>query len=208
MKHSLLLLSILFSFLSVFSQEISTERSNFKGGLRAGFTASQISGDDLSGFNKLGAYAGGFVNFPLSQNAKWKLQVELNFIMKGSSLFTRGVNSPNIGRKYTLNLFYTETPVMVKYNFFKGFELELGPSINFLFASKEVNEQGDLHRKPFRFYEFSVVVGLSYLFVEHWGINFRFSNSIIPVRIPNWVINQWVNKQYNTVLALSAYYQF
>ncbi len=52
---------------------VGGQAQNFRGGLRAGFTATQMSGDDLSGFHKMGAYAGGFVNWRFMQNPPWAI---------------------------------------------------------------------------------------------------------------------------------------
>ncbi len=208
MKKLSLLILLSFLFVTTYSQELSKSKSNFKGGLRAGFTATQISGDNLAGFNKLGAYAGAFTNFPVSKDSKWKLQLELNFIMKGSSTFKPKNSNAPIFNKYVLTLFYTETPLLVKYNLYKGLEVETGPSFNFLFATKEVDALGDLHRSPFNIFELSYIVGVSYLIKEHWGINLRWSTSVFPVRIPDWQYNDNIKKQYNDVLAFSVYYQF
>ena len=192
------------------AQALSESQSNFKGGVRAGITATQISGDDLSGFNKLGAYTGVYVNFPIHQNGRWFIQTELNFIMKGSALFTRGVNDPNIGQRYTLTLFYTETPLIVKYKIYKGLDLELGPTFNFLFAYREIGDEGSLKpiRPKFSVFELSILAGVNYLFKDHWGVSFRFTNSILPVRKPTWKVNEKFRLQYNTAMALSVYYQF
>ena len=210
MKKGFIFLLITFIPFLAYTQALSERKSNFKGGVRGGITASQISGDDLSGFHKLGAYTGAFVTFPVHQNGKWFLQTELNFIMKGSSRFANDVDDPNIGLIYTLTLFYTETPLIVKYKIYKGLEVELGPTFNFLFAYKEIGDEGSLKpiRPQFSVFELSALAGVSYLFKEHWGVSLRFSNSILPVRKPNWIFNKKFRLQYNTVIALSAYYQF
>ena len=64
MTRKLIIIFVLIGMLTaVFAQEKeSTDVSRFYGGVRVGFTASQISGDDLTGFHKVGAHAGGFVN--------------------------------------------------------------------------------------------------------------------------------------------------
>ena len=193
-----------------YTQALSEGKSNFKGGVRAGMTATQISGDELSKFHKLGAYAGIYVNFPLHQNGKWFIQTELNFMMKGSTLFVHGIDDPNIGKRYTLTLFYTETPVIVKYKIYKGLELEAGPTFNFLFAYREIGDEGSLKpvRPKFSVFELSILAGVNYLFKEHWGVSFRFTNSLLPVRKPNWIYNKKYRLQFNTALALSVYYQF
>lgn len=207
-KYTIFLLLLASSLFACAQDALSTTKSNFRGGVRLGMSTSQISGDDLSGYHKLGCYGGGFVNVPVSKNGKWKLQMDLNVIMKGSSLYTKGLDDPNFGNKYVLTLVYTETPLLVKYNIIKGLEIEAGPSFNFKIAEKEIDGIGPLHRKSFNVFELAVIVGASYMFKEHWGVSLRWSSSIIPVRVPDWAIGQSVKKQFNDSLSLSAYYQF
>ena len=196
-------------FATTNAQELSTSRSNFKGGLRVGMTTSQVSGDDLSGFHKVGAYCGGFANMPISSSGKWKLQLEMNFIMKGSQSRARKVNEIAPTNRYMLHLFYTETPLLISYNIFKGCEVELGTGVNFLFSYIEKDLNGSYRGRPaFRLVEWPIIAGVNYLIKDHYGISIRFSQSILPIRSPKWVFNRLVNKQFNTALAFSFYYQF
>ena len=54
---------------------------SFDGGLLAGLTTSQISGDNLGGFNKLGVAIGFFTQRNISE--KSKLKFELSYFQKG-----------------------------------------------------------------------------------------------------------------------------
>ena len=82
------ILLLLMGFLwGAFAQE-ENALSRFYGGVRVGFTASQVSGDDLSGFHKVGAHAGLFVNHAIIPSGRLKLQLELDFTMKGSHSYT------------------------------------------------------------------------------------------------------------------------
>jgi len=106
---------------------------------------------------------------------------------------------------------YTETPFLVKYAPAKWFELELGPSINFLFYSAEKDSNGKLPgRQPFRIFELAGVGGISFFIKEHYGVNLRYSNSILPVRVPDGEHSQYriKRKQFNSSIAFSLYYQF
>ena len=184
---------------------------NFKGGLRVGFTGTQISGDKLSGFNKMGAYAGGFVNWPFPNHGKWALQMEINFIMKGTSKFLIADKENYIGDKYVLTMCYTETPILAKYRLIKGLEVEFGPSINFLFYAVEKDANGKMPaRQPFRLCELSVIGGMTYLFKEHYGLNLRYSNSILPVRVNDGNHSDYRldRKQFNSAIAFSFFYHF
>ncbi len=216
MKKSLVVLFLLFAItLGAFAQR-STTSSNFKGGVRVGFTATQISGDDLVGFHKLGAYAGLYANYPLNDKGNLKLQAEINFTMKGSHTYIPPKQTANITQKYVLNLGYVEVPVLLRWRFARltirgnsDFEFELGPMFGVNLYQRERDLYGQIQgRPPFSRFELSALAGLSYMFNEHHGVSFRFSNSILRVRKPNWAVNRGVKLQYNTVLMFSYFYQF
>lgn len=205
-----ILFFVFLASISIFAQSISSDNNQhrFKGGIRAGFTATQISGDDLAGFHKIGGYGGLFANVGIADY--WKIQMEINFIMKGSSTYLRAnENGQVIGNSYKLNLFYTETPILFKYWGFNHFEFEFGPSINFLFHyTEKENGYPIVGRIPFRKFEIAGVIGISYIIKEHYAVNLRYSLSIIPVRIPDWAVNRVIKKQFNDCIALSMFYQF
>lgn len=184
---------------------------NFRGGLRAGMTMTQISGDDLSGFHKLGAYAGGFVNWRFINHDRWSIQPEINFVMKGSSTYLKPDKNGNVGPKYVLTLYYVEVPVLAKCRIVKGLEVEFGPTFGVLAAATEKDANGIMNaRMPFRWYELCAMAGVSYLIKEHYGINFRYVQTLVPVRVCDerhspYRINK---KQFSSELALSFFYQF
>lgn len=190
--------------------------TRFYGGVRVGFTASQISGDDLSGFHQLGASVGAFVNHAISSSGKLKLQLELDFTMKGSHSHTPPKQQYETDF-YSLRLGYVEMPVMLEWAVGKWtlwgkpfqFELEAGPAFGVVVLQKEWEATGLIvGRPPFRRFEFSGIAGLSLKIADHHSINLRISNSIIPVRIPTWVYGRVINKQFNTLLITSYCYQF
>lgn len=205
--HSFKILAIIILFVLPFL----LSAQNFRGGLRAGMTMTQISGDDLSGFHKLGAYAGGFVNWQFIQNDRWAIQPEINFVMKGSSTYLKPDKNGNIGAKYVLTMYYVEVPVLVKCRIVKGLEAELGPTFGVLAAATEKDANGKMMwRMPFRWFEFCAMGGISYLFKEHYGVNFRYVQTLVPVRVcderhSNYRCNK---KQFSSELALSFFYQF
>lgn len=209
----------------------------FKGGLRVGFTASQISGDNLTGFHKPGASAGVFANFRITPdlNSSRKssktinielpdktvpvvgksipmflaLQLELDFVMKGSHATPKQAGSAGLG-KYTLDLGYLEMPFLLKLCFGNVVEIELpSPVIGVNLYKSERDIYGEIPGRPdMKRFELSFMAGLSWLIKSHHGINVRFSNSVLPVRVPNWAVNRPIKMQYNSVLTLSYYYQF
>jgi Outer membrane protein beta-barrel domain len=85
--------------------ETSTEITRrFNGGFTAGFNASQIDGDGLIGFNKLGAYAGIEANVILTE------KVYLGFDITYSE---RGSSTALTGKAKKINFNMLEVPIMV-----------------------------------------------------------------------------------------------
>lgn len=81
----------------------------FDGGILLGLNASQIDGDLLAGYNKLGLTGGVYVAFPISE--KLKLGMELLYSQRGSRNEIRiGVASP----QSSIHLQYIEIPVMIE----------------------------------------------------------------------------------------------
>ena len=193
-----------------------TDVDRFYGGVRVGFTASQISGDDLSGFHQLGASAGLFVNHAIVSSGKLKLQLELDFTMKGSHSYTPPKQQYET-EFYSLRLGYVEMPLLLEWAVGKWtmwgkpfqFELEVGPAFGVVVLQKEWEGTGLIvGRPPFRRFEFSGMAGLSLKIADHHSVNLRYSNSLLPVRIPTWVYGRVVKKQFNSLITTSYCYQF
>jgi len=195
-----------------YAQEEKNALSKFYGGVRVGFTASQISGDDLVGFNQLGGTAGLFVNHAVIPSGRLKLQLELNFTMKGSHSTTpKNQVAENF---YSLRLGYVEMPLMLIWTAGKWslwgqkfqFDLEIGPDFGVNVFATEREANGLIMGPPFRRFEFSGIGGITLNIAEHHSANFRYNVSIIPVRKPAW--GRVYKNQHNSVLTFSYCYQF
>ncbi|MCL2168181.1 MAG: PorT family protein [Lentimicrobiaceae bacterium] len=228
MKKGILIFLSVLLFISISAQEnknhstrpegLKEGQSNFRGGVRIGFTGSQITKDGFAfeGFNKFGAFVGAFVNFPVTKSGKWLIQPELNFIMKGCKHTLKfdengNITGPNM-EDYKLQLMYGEIPVLVKWRFFRGFQLELGPAFGILIKNidvEKVNGDPNYGAPPFARFSLSGIIGIEYLFFNHLGVNLRFEGSLLPVRKTG--ASQWMyllGGQYNQSFCFSVYYQF
>jgi len=175
----------------------------FNGGLLGGLSAAEISGDRLTGPNKAGVYAGGFVNAYISNKSSF--QMELNFIQKGSRKNPDTLDNSNF---YLLRLSYVEMFLHYKWDFTERFTLEAGPSYGVLIKSYEEADGQILTQPPFKSGDLNANVGLFFSLTQRWRFNVRYSNSILAVRAHSrGQTYKWNRGQYNEVLSFTFHYK-
>ncbi len=174
----------------------------FKGGLMAGFTGSQMDGDNLDGYNKFGFTAGVFAN--RSFNDFWGIQMELKFIMKGAAKPVTN-SDPSI---YRLSLYYYELPILATLKTSNKIKVESGFAIGYLSKANAVYDSGDEDRTyEFSKTEISWLAGIYYLLNEKFSVNLKFSYSLRAVSHSPGNLTIWgTYGQYNNLLNLSLYY--
>jgi hypothetical protein len=175
----------------------------FTGGIMAGFTGSQMDGDNLDGFNKFGFSGGIFANREL--NDLWGIQAELKFIMKGAAKPVTN-NDPTI---YKMTLFYYELPVVVTLKTAQKVKLESGLAIAYLSRANLDNVDGIQNlTSQFSKTDISLIVGVYYVLNEKISANLKYSYSLKLVStsiIGNMTI--WgTYGLYNNLFDLSLYY--
>lgn len=197
-------------FCMFFFFSISLIAQRFDGGLKAGIVASEVSGDELAGPNKLGWYAGVFTSREISSFSR--VQLELAYIAKGS----RGVPSEKQPRDYRLNLGYAETALFFIHDlkpyssqaYVQKMSAEIGLSLGVLVNYYEELDDLELDfsvERPFYNYEGNIWAGLYFPVSEKIKINFRFSNSITPIRKHYNGKVVWYNwGQYHTLWTFGA----
>lgn len=180
-------------------------QSRFRAGLKAGIATSQVHGDTYTGFHKFGFDGGATLNAKI--NEKWKAQFEILFVQKGS----KHIGDANKGdfSFYLMHLNYVEVPILFQYQH-KKFVFEIGPGIGYLISSKEADNNGDvINGIPFYSTEVSGSIGINYMIYKNFGINWRFTNSISPIRKFASGASTVSNPgQRNNVLAFTLTYTF
>ena len=187
---------LIFTFaIALYGLTISAQ--DFNGGIKAGFTASQISGDQISGFDKAGPAIGGWVNYYFTK--KDVFQFELFYAQKGS----RKNDTNEDPTKYLLRLHYVEAPFMYRRYFSKKISGEGGPSIGVLFNHQEKDENGEwpfANREKFKLMDVSIAYGFKYDFTDRIRGSVRFQQSVLPVRDhPGGGVYRLDRGQYNFV---------
>ena len=136
MLKNLLLKYSIYSFLLNCSMSYAQD---FGAQLFLGANFSQVDGDQMGGYNKLGANVGIQINRPI--NNDWESAFEIRYSMKGSKkvIDPEGPPTPTLD----LNYHYLEVPLLVKYLGWEKIEpyggLSLGVNI--------FNERDDNGRK-------------------------------------------------------------
>ena len=181
MKAGLLLFIILlFLSFTVNAQNMGPER-RFEAGIVAGFNLSQVNGDLLYGFNKIGLNVGGRVDAVLTE--RWRLSLEMLFTQQGASR-NKLDNPASAFDKIRLN--FVEAPVMIHFQDWK-IQASAGLSYGRLINYEVISSTGEdaTEQTPLRNDLFSVVLGGTFFFDEHVGLNILWSKWINNLRISN-----------------------
>ena len=187
---------------------------NFNSGIICGLSLSQVSGDQLSGFNKIGPRLGLYV----SREINWyKINLELQYLSKGSretinyseqNNYIDNLNYDFINN-YNLKLNYIGIPVLFCFNLNKKIEIEIGNEINVLvFQREEIDYYVDNSREVNKL-EYCFLIGLNYKINKKYSANIRATNSIIPIRKHSSGGTYRFNRgQYNTTVSINILYNF
>jgi hypothetical protein len=177
----------------------------FKGGIHAGLLATQVDGDDHTGYKKPGLFLGVFGNLPFPDK-KIKLQMEINYAQKGSK------TPSSETYRYKIALHQIEVPILFGWNFWKEFSLEIGPSVDILASAAEYidNEFVPVGGSSFNLIELGGIAGLKYTIKGHFGLSFRMNYSLSPIgrsAVDRSGI-QFGKHIWNNALLFRFYYQF
>ncbi len=160
--------------------------ANFKGGIEAGITGTQVDGENLSGYNKAGFRFGGFIEKPL--NDKWSGQFSMVYFPKGSRDSTT----------FAIKLHYIEMPFTLKYYHKSGVFGEAGLGIAYLFSQKSMRindfSQIESGEENFSDIDFTTHLGIGYKVFDYTYVHAQWSYSLLPIlggygRTPNLQTN-------------------
>ncbi len=166
-----LIRGILFVFL--LGSGCLTFAQDFKLGYIAGLTATQVDGDNLSGYNKIGPHLGIFVDRSLGN--KLNLRAEFLFTIKGAKNY---INIDNITDPLKTAFYYIEVPFMLNYKINK-FQVEAGPSFGVLMYAFNNDKTGRyVTTAQYNRLDWEMNLGLSYSLKEQMVIYSRFAYSL------------------------------
>ena len=160
MKIIYLLSAILtLTSITLHAQDTGPER-RFEAGVVAGMNLSQIDGDDLTGFNKIGVNVGARVDAILTE--RWRLSLEMLFAQQGASRHKLD-NPASAFDKIRLNL--VEAPVMVHFQDWK-IQASAGVSYARVINAEVIDYTGEdaTESYPLQDNLFSIILGGTFFF--------------------------------------------
>ena len=172
---------------------------NFKVGLIAGVSTSQVSGDQLGGFNKLGLKFGASVNHFINSSSRG--QLALYYIDKGSN---------DVNSDFKIDLSYIETSWCVQKTS-KGFIYEGGLLFAVLVDGKTYDIYGyeDVQKNDFHKFDIGAKLAAGIKLKPQLTMFWELSNSIpfFPIQKHPGGTTYGLNKgKYNSILSFSFRY--
>ena len=170
MKNIILLSVILFYSQVLFAQDFGAE-------LLVSANFSQVDGDQLGGYTKLGANIGIQINREVKED--WDLAFELRYSMKGAKKVQDPENpSPTLKLSYD----YLELPLLIKY---QGFD-KITPYSGLSVGVNVINERDDNgfvgEETNLGFMEYGFHLGGTYHLTEKLGLDLRHTYSLLSIR--------------------------
>ncbi|HSI90272.1 MAG TPA: porin family protein [Adhaeribacter sp.] len=170
MKKFLFVFTVLGFFL--FSQSVSAQ--TIRNAIIIGASASQIDGDGVGGFDKVGLVFGGSSTFKVSEN--FSFQPEILWLQKGS----KRADSLTFF-KWRLN--YVSVPVLVNYKIQPKFTLQGGLAFDYLIDAKLDEGYGFFDRtEDLNKFDLGYTAGIEYRIWDNLAANARYQYSFFWLR--------------------------
>jgi hypothetical protein len=217
---------LLLSLLLALSPSLSAQR--FKGAVMGGMNISQVDGDEVYGYHRVGGHIGLAAILPIK---KWDITLETVFNQKGAFekkqyenwVYNYDTNSMLIDSTlytgaYNLRLNYVEVPLMVHYTDRDRYTVGIGFSYGRLVNFSEVEHGGNIppysDTVGFKKNDYCFLADLQFRVWKQLKFNIRFSYSMVPIRERTYydviyhLKEPWIRKQYNNMLTFRLVYVF
>ncbi|MFM9055108.1 MAG: outer membrane beta-barrel protein [Bacteroidota bacterium] len=178
----------------------------FQAELFAGVAGTQLSGDNLSGFNRAGGFAGAGIRTSL--NKAFSIGFRGGLFQKGSQSRAR-TDGPD-SAYYRLRINYIEFPLSLRYTLRPALYVELGPSLGVYLNSREEDANGVLPEpRAFYRYDLSVAGTLGYVLGKKTDLQFGYWQSVAPIRPhQSGAVFRLNRGQYSSSITFSLLYTF
>lgn len=210
MKRPLIVLILLFALSSaLFAQR-------FKGAVMGGMNISQVDGDEVVGFHRVGGHLGVAAILPIN---KFDITLETVFNQKGArekQQYQDTINGYAYTGEYDLRLNYVEVPLMAHYTDRERITAGLGFSWGRLVSLKEIEHGGNVppysDTIEFNKNDFNILFDLQFRIYQRLKFNVRYAYSLTPIREREYqqfyTGDEWSRRQYNNLFTFRLVYIF
>lgn len=186
----------------------------FYAGVAIGINASQIDGDNFSGFHKAGLNAG-IISY-IKLKPKLYGNIELLYSAKGAR-DVKEYNSPQVGTVpviYTAKLNYVEIPLLLHYQAQDRIHAGVGLSYSRLFSAKEAIDEvipNSINRREpnFKQEDINLLLSIAYQLSGNLFARARYQYSLTTIRDAAQIpIEFGTPAQFNNLFALQFFLLF
>ncbi|HBG71358.1 MAG: hypothetical protein A2W93_13955 [Bacteroidetes bacterium GWF2_43_63] len=185
---------------------------NIQGEFIGGFNLSQVDGDEVVGYRKIGFNGGVGAALPLGKS--WFVSVETLFNQKGAyKKYPPNSNNLNLPY-YNLRLNYAEIPMLIHYNDRDQITIGLGLAYSRLVSMRET-EHGVLidwatSTGPYKSEDLNILVDfrLRAFWKVHFNFRYAYSLGKIRTRDYNNTVSTWSRDQFNNLLSFRLVFVF
>ncbi|MPM29457.1 hypothetical protein SDC9_75997 [bioreactor metagenome] len=209
MKKWLLLPNMLLLLLCI---PFGAQSQNIRGEFITGFNMTQVDGDEVVGYRKIGFNGGAGAALPLGKS--WFISIETLFSQKGAYK-KYPPNSTNLNLPYyNLRLNYAEVPLMIHYNDKDQITAGLGFSYGKLVGMKEVEHGSEIDwgttTGPYNSDDYNIIIDFRFRAIWKVYFNFRYAYSISKIRVRDYNngTNTWSREQFNNLLSFRLVFVF
>ncbi|MCF8369793.1 MAG: PorT family protein [Bacteroidales bacterium] len=217
MRGTHLYIVLLIFFIGISTNIVRGQRIH--GAVIGGINLSQVDGDEIYGFSKLGFNAGLAAIVPV-QNS-FIFSIETVFNQKGSFQSDKYSSFDSLGNEltgqYKLMLNYLEVPVLFLYNDKDVITAGGGFSFGRLIDVQETEhgrkiESTSLNTGPYERNDFNILADIRFRIFKKTNLNLRYAYSMNKIRTRDFYDLQGrltaTRKQYNNVISLRLVYMF
>ena len=192
----------------------TADAQRFLGALAFGGNLTQVDGDEVYGYKKIGLNAG--VSSLLPIHEKWFISLEVAFSQKGAyQKYPREYDPSKQLPFYNLRLDYLEIPMMIHFEDKHFVMIGTGFSLNRLVGVKEI-EWGILtstgpRNGIYTINDINWMVDIRFRIYKSLRLNFRYTYSVSKIRTrtyTDYTGYSWTRDQFNNVLTMRLIYTF
>lgn len=196
----------------LFFISVKSGAQNIRGEFISGFNMTQVDGDEVVGYRKIGFNGGAGAALPLGKN--WYVSIETLLSQKGAYK-KYPQNSTNLNLPYyDLRLNYAEIPLMIHYNDKDQITAGLGVSYGKLVGMKEVEHGSEIDWStttgPYNSDDYNIILDFRFRAIWKVYFNFRYAYSMSKIRVRDYDngTNIWSRDQYNNLLSFRLVFMF